>query len=86
MNKASSQKAITVRYFAQLREQAKINIETISTEAETAVTLYDELSQRHGFSLEQVALRVAVNGAYANWNQSIADGDEVVFIPPVAGG
>ncbi len=84
--KASSQKAITVRYFAQLREQAKINIETISTEADTAVTLYAELSQHHGFSFEQEALRVAVNGAYANWNQSIADGDEVVFIPPIAGG
>ena len=32
------------------------------------------------------SLRLAVNGAYAAWEDPIADGDEVALIPPVAGG
>jgi molybdopterin synthase sulfur carrier subunit len=32
------------------------------------------------------SLRIAVNGAYAAWDDAIVDGDEVAIIPPVAGG
>ncbi len=32
------------------------------------------------------ALRVAVNGGYAAWDEVVKDGDEVAIIPPVAGG
>jgi molybdopterin synthase catalytic subunit/molybdopterin converting factor small subunit len=31
-------------------------------------------------------VRVARNGAYAQWEDHLADGDEVAFLPPVAGG
>ncbi|MGH8244731.1 MAG: MoaD/ThiS family protein, partial [Steroidobacteraceae bacterium] len=31
-------------------------------------------------------LKVAVNAAFGGWDQALQDGDEVVFIPPVAGG
>ncbi len=31
-------------------------------------------------------LRVAVNAEFGDWQQPLADGDAVVFIPPVAGG
>jgi MoaE-MoaD fusion protein len=31
-------------------------------------------------------VRVARNGAYAQWEDQLADGDEVAFLPPVAGG
>ena len=31
-------------------------------------------------------LKVAVNAEFTGWSRPIADGDEVVFIPPVAGG
>ena len=31
-------------------------------------------------------LRVAINAAFADWESELRDGDEVVFIPPVAGG
>jgi molybdopterin synthase sulfur carrier subunit len=31
-------------------------------------------------------LRVAVNDEFGDWSQELADGDRVVFIPPVAGG
>jgi molybdopterin converting factor subunit 1 len=32
------------------------------------------------------SIRVAVNGAYAQWEDVIRSGDEVALIPPVAGG
>jgi len=31
-------------------------------------------------------LKVAVNEEFAAWDRPLADGDRVVFIPPVAGG
>jgi molybdopterin synthase catalytic subunit/molybdopterin converting factor small subunit len=31
-------------------------------------------------------VRAARNGAYAQWEDHLADGDEVAFLPPVAGG
>jgi molybdopterin converting factor small subunit len=31
-------------------------------------------------------LKVAINGEFTDWSTPLADGDEVVFIPPVAGG
>ena len=32
------------------------------------------------------SIRVAVNGAYAQWEDKVHAGDEVALIPPVAGG
>jgi molybdopterin converting factor subunit 1 len=32
------------------------------------------------------SIRVAVNGAYAQWDDKVHSGDEVALIPPVAGG
>jgi len=31
-------------------------------------------------------VRVARNGSYAGWDDALADGDEVAFLPPVSGG
>ena len=43
-------------------------------------------ARRHPFSLAPEMLRVAVNDEFADWSAPLADGDAVVFIPPVAGG
>jgi molybdopterin synthase sulfur carrier subunit len=48
--------------------------------------LYAELSARHGFTFTPDRLRVAVNGAFTDWNFRLADNDEVAFLPPVSGG
>lgn len=32
------------------------------------------------------SIRVAINGAYAQWGDVVRSGDEVALIPPVAGG
>jgi molybdopterin converting factor small subunit len=48
--------------------------------------LYEELRARHGFALAPERLRVAVDGAFADWHAPLRDGAEVAFIPPVSGG
>ena len=48
--------------------------------------LYEDLRQRHRFALPVSQLRVAVDGAFARWDDAPRDGSEVAFIPPVSGG
>jgi molybdopterin-guanine dinucleotide biosynthesis protein A len=79
-------KRIRVQYFALLREQAGRSDESLTTTAQTPRDLYDELRKRYPFSLAPEMLRVAVNTEFGDWSQPLADGDAVVFIPPVAGG
>ena len=78
--------SVTVEYFAQLREQAGQGRETISSAAESLAALYAELRERHGFRLDTAKLKVAVNAQFRDWQQPLAEGDVIVFIPPVAGG
>jgi molybdopterin-guanine dinucleotide biosynthesis protein A len=77
---------IKVQYYAILREQAGRSEETVATAARTPRDLYTELQRRHPFSLGAESLRVAINAEFSDWSQPLAEGDAVVFIPPVAGG
>jgi molybdopterin converting factor subunit 1 len=77
---------LTLHYYAVLREQAGRSSETVETRAATPAALYAELAARHRFRLAATQLQVAVNGAFSGFDQALKDGDEVVFIPPVAGG
>ena len=81
-----SPKALTVQYYALLREQAGRSAEALVTAARTPRELYEELKARYPFSLAPEMLRVAVNEEFGDWTQGLSDGDSVVFIPPVAGG
>ncbi len=83
---ADARKRIKVQYYALLREQAGRSEEALVTTAHTPRELYDELKGRYPFSLAAEMLRVAVNAEFGEWSQPLADGDAVVFIPPVAGG
>jgi molybdopterin-guanine dinucleotide biosynthesis protein A len=82
----ATRKHIKVQYYALLREQAGRSDEALETVARTPRELYEELKARHPFSLAPEMLRVAVNAEFGEWTQPLADGDSVVFIPPVAGG
>ena len=82
----AASKKIRVQYFALLREQAGRSDESLTTTANTPRDLYEELRKRYPFSLAPEMLRVAVNTEFGDWSQPLADGDAVVFIPPVAGG
>ena len=79
-------KTVHIHYFALLREQRGLSTETLATAAPDAAALYAELAARHGFTLPASRLRAAVNGDFAPWPAPLRDGDELVFIPPVAGG
>jgi molybdopterin synthase sulfur carrier subunit len=76
--------AITVRYFASLREQLgksedaldDVNIGTVA-DVWSSVT--------NGASVPDNLL-CAVNMEYVNMDTAIKDGDEVAFFPPVTGG
>lgn len=83
---ATDGRAIRVQYYAQLREDAGRNEETVQTDAGSVSALFEELSQRHGFSLTPDSLRVAVNGSFVGWDTGLDAQDLVVFLPPVAGG
>jgi molybdenum cofactor guanylyltransferase len=83
---AAARKNIKVQYYALLREQAGRSDEALVTAARTPRELYEELKARHPFSFAPEMLRVAVNAEFGEWTQALADGDSVVFIPPVAGG
>ncbi|MFA6244221.1 MAG: MoaD/ThiS family protein [Candidatus Hydrogenedentales bacterium] len=83
---AGVEKRIRVRYFAILREQRGETEEELETDAATASDLYLKLADDYGFTLGLDRVRVVVNDEFREWNTSLADGDTVVFVPPVAGG
>lgn len=78
--------SLKIRYFAVFREQSGMGSEVIDSAAATPEELYAELRERNGFSLDPKLVRVAVNGTYVPMDSPLAAGDEVVLIPPVAGG
>lgn len=76
---------IHIEYFAILREHVGRDAEECRTSATTAAELYSELDQRYGFP-QMGRLKVAINDEFRDWDTPLAEGDRVVFIPPVAGG
>ena len=77
---------ISIQYFAILREQRGLAHERLTTAAANPEELYKELRVRHPFTLPADRVRAAVNGEFVGATTALKDGDEVVFIPPVAGG
>lgn len=79
---------VTVRFFAGHRDIAGRSEETLSlAEGTTVGTLWEQLVTKYprlaGYSGR---LLFAVNHEYSSPSTSLADGDEVVFVPPVSGG
>jgi molybdopterin converting factor subunit 1 len=74
---------IAVRLFAGLREQAGTREKTVELpDGATAADVWPEL----GLGEEPPGLMLAVNRAYVERDQPLADGDELALIPPVSGG
>ncbi len=86
MKADTTEKKIDVQYYALLREERGLSFETVMTIAQTPKELYGELQKRHGFRLPIERLKVAVNDAFQDWDSPLQPNDNVVFIPPVAGG
>lgn len=75
-----------IQYFAILREQRGATEETLETNASTPSAVYQELREKHGFTLPAERVRAAVNDEFVAADATLRDGDRIVFIPPVAGG
>ncbi len=79
-------KQVQVKYFAAFREAAGRGEERVETDASTLGELYTELKARHGFVLNADQLKVAKRLQIVDLAAPLENGDEIVFIPPVAGG
>jgi len=86
LNQTNTMKTLTVTYFAQLKELTGTSEETIQTDSETPAGLFEEIRAKHSIPLKRKGMMVAVNGDFTDWTHPLTDGEEIVFIPPVAGG
>jgi molybdopterin synthase sulfur carrier subunit len=77
---------IKILYFASLREQRGLSSESLKTECRTALELWNSLSLEHKLDMKLEILKVAANDEYVDFNYQLKSGDQIVFIPPVAGG
>ena len=76
--------AVTIRFFASLREQLGVErrevdaaaVKTVS-DAWRAVVAHEELPDN---------VLIALNLEYVSADRVVSDGDEVAFFPPVTGG
>ncbi len=77
---------IHINYYALFREQAGCSGEVLDIEHASAVELFDLLQAQYGFSMGRKQVRLAINDAFVDWDTPLNDGDQIVSIPPVAGG
>jgi molybdopterin synthase catalytic subunit/molybdopterin converting factor small subunit len=78
---------VTVRCFATLRELATDRMQlTLPAGADVEVAWVTLAAAYPGLLAHRPFVRPARNGAYADWKVSLADGDQVAFLPPVSGG
>ncbi len=79
---------IRMRYFAALREATGCEGETLELPEGASSDTAREALLVHYPALGRVLPRCAVarNQAYVNADVTLADGDELAFIPPVGGG
>jgi molybdopterin converting factor subunit 1 len=77
-----------VRLFASLRETAEAEAAALELpDGASAEDAWQALCARHpALHGRRGSLSVAVNRRYAPWTEPLGEGDELVFIPPVAGG
>jgi MoaE-MoaD fusion protein len=78
---------ISVRTFATLRELSADRTEVMLPAGGVMEDAWRDLADRFpALDPHRPYVRAARNGAYAEWDATLADGDEVAFLPPVSGG
>ena len=75
--------ALTVLFLGRLQDAAGAGERTVEYRADVA-GLIESFDAELAAALRSDKVRVAVNGAIGA--SSLADGDEVAFLPPVSGG
>jgi molybdopterin converting factor subunit 1 len=79
---------VKVRLFAALREAAgRGELELDVPAGATAETAWEALAAATpGLAQRRRGLAASINRRYAPFDSPLAEGDELVFIPPVSGG
>jgi molybdopterin converting factor subunit 1 len=79
---------VRVRLFASLREAAgRADLAVDVPAGATAEDVWRALVREHpALGPRRPSLMASVNRQYASFDAAVAEGDEVVFIPPVSGG
>lgn len=79
---------VTVRLFARLREIGGTGelVREVPDGATVSGVWQSLVTDFPGFAAYQPSLSCAVNAEYAKFTTSVADGDEIAFLPPVSGG
>ncbi|BDT72067.1 molybdopterin synthase sulfur carrier subunit [Comamonadaceae bacterium OS-4] len=81
---------VTVRYFASMREAMGTSSEVLDTSATSLAQLRVELMARGGPGAEALgsdrSVRMALNQVMCAPGDSLHEGCEVAFFPPVTGG
>ena len=79
---------VTVRLFARLREIAGAGeLEREVSPGATAEAVFDDLVRQFpDLSAYRRSMSAAINANYARLGDTVHEGDEVAFLPPVSGG
>ena len=78
---------VTVRCFASLRDLAVDRFDLTLTAGATVEDAWQATVARFpGLEPHRPYVRAARNGAYAPWEERLADGDAIALLPPVSGG
>lgn len=78
---------VEVRCFASLRELAEDRCELSLVDDALVEDAWRAMADRHpGLQPHRPYVRAARNGAYAAWDDRLADRDMIAFLPPVSGG
>lgn len=81
--------ALTIRYFARIRESLDCESESYPLSATQPVDAIIETLRKRGGNWEKVFSEkylVAINHEIANGSATVQAGDELAFYPPVTGG
>ena len=79
---------LNVSYFAQLKELANTDNESLSFE-ESSITpsiVWEMVRKKHQFPFDKKQLKPVVNDCFSEWEKELAEKDSLVFITPVSGG
>lgn len=76
---------LKLRWVAVLREERGVASEQVEWTG-GALALYQDLRHRHGLGLPPERVLLSVNECFVPWDHPLAEGDELIFLPPMAGG
>jgi cyclic pyranopterin phosphate synthase len=79
---------IKLKYFAHLRELSQKDEEDyfVTENKINLATIYNEMKEKYHFKYDENVMKYAVNDDFVNQHIILKEGDQLIFIPPVAGG